>query len=104
MRMSRITFDVETVKVKTIVELLIDQTTNFSVAAIPNGHSDSSGRRAPSPNYNWVKPVALSAIRAMRLNQDPQREWHYLDTVFCRSGKDPRHRLEEYDPGDVVPA
>lgn len=84
MRRSRITFDIETAKVRTIVELLIDQVSNFSVAEI----REEAGA-APMPkqkSFEWAKPVAVSVCNAMRQHAD--KDWHYMDPVFAKAAKE----------------
>jgi predicted Rossmann fold nucleotide-binding protein DprA/Smf involved in DNA uptake len=87
MRRSRITFDIETVKVRTIVELLIDQVVNFSVSEIPN---EANGAPIPKPrNTDWMKPAAVDITATMRAK--PEKEWHYteFDAIAKKRGYSP---------------
>jgi hypothetical protein len=86
MRKSRITFDIETAKVKTIVDLLIDQVSNFAVAEIVEVEGSNSHKQPVPKSWEWAKPVAVSTANAMRQHAD--REWHYMDPLFTRVAKE----------------
>src|SRR6476646_5567733 len=100
MRKSRITFDIETAKVKTIVDLLIDQCSNFSVAEIPDQPSSRDGpsKKDTPKSWEWAKPIAVTTANAMRQHAD--REWHYLDPIFAKVAKE--HDLAPTTMGQVL--
>jgi hypothetical protein len=98
MRKSRITFDIETAKVKTIVDLLIDQVNNFSVAEIPEQASDGLFKKETPKSWEWAKPVAVSTANAMRQHVD--RDWHYMDPIFAKVAKE--HDISPTTMGQVL--
>jgi hypothetical protein len=98
MRKSRITFDIETAKVKTIVDLLIDQVSNFAIAEIAEAADGGLFKKDTPKSWKWAKPVAVSTANAMRQHAD--REWHYLDPIFAKVAKE--HGLAPTTMGQVL--
>jgi hypothetical protein len=98
MRKSRITFDIETAKVKTIVDLLIDQVSNFAVSEIAEVEGSNSHKQPTPKSWEWAKPVAVSVASAMRQHAD--RDWYYLDPVFAKVAKE--HGLSPVSMSQVL--
>ena len=81
MRRSRVTFDIDTKHVETIVGLLIDRVQNFSVTEIPNsnGTSVASGHEpvAKGKSTVWMEKVAPAVLGYFK--QNPGKMIYYRD-------------------------
>jgi hypothetical protein len=71
---SRITFEIESARVETIVGLLIDQVSDFQVTEV---HRENGGVSGKGKSTKWTHTAALTVIEHMK--KTPDKEFFYKD-------------------------